>query len=157
MNTAETQIAEIVAWLSASAWNWISPLGDRVIPGPFATIINVGIDDVGHVDFSAAIAEQVLPLLTPQSTAVAADLTPPTDQPNRAVERALEILWKVEQGHIPKVVVIGLETADTSIQTALTDAGLESLDLTERGVLALPLYAFAPEAAERIAEKLPLT
>ena len=61
-----------------------------------------------------------------------------------------------EQGHIPKVAVVGLQTTGTSIQAALNAAGLGSLDVTACGVLALPLYAFSDVQIERVWEKLPL-
>jgi hypothetical protein len=51
MNTAETQIAEIAAWFKASSKDSVSPLGDPIIPGPYATVINVGVNDVGHFDY----------------------------------------------------------------------------------------------------------
>ena len=155
MNTVETQIAEIAAWFKASSKDSVSPLGDPIIPGPFATIINVGINDVGHFDYSALVAQGVLPILTPQAVSVAVDLTPPQVQ-FKVAERAYHILWKIEQGHIPKVAVVGLLTTGTSIQSALNAAGLGSLDVTARGVLALPLYAFSDVQIERVWEKLPL-
>jgi len=49
-----------------------------------------------------------------------------------------------------------LPTTGTSIQSALSAAGLGSLDMTARGVLALPLYAFSDVQIERVWEKLPL-
>ena len=155
MNTAETQTAEIAAWFKASSKDSVSPLGDPIIPGPYATIINVGINDVGHVDYSALVAQGVLPILTPQAVSVAVDLTPPQVQ-FKVAERAYHVLWKIEQRHIPKVAVVGLQTPGTSIQSALNAAGLGSLDVTAQGVLALPLYAFSDTQIERVWEKLPL-
>jgi len=88
------------------------------------------------------VAQGVLPIPPPQAVSVAADLTPPQVQ-FKVAERAYHILWKIEQRRIPKVAVGGLQTAGTSIQAALNAAGLGSLDMTARGVLALPLYAFS--------------
>jgi hypothetical protein len=101
------------------------------------------------------IAQGDLPILTPQTVSVAVDRTPPQVQ-FKVSERAYHILWKIEQGHIPKVAVVGLLTTDTSIQAALNAAGLGSFDMTARGVLALPPYAFADLQIERVWEKLPL-
>lgn len=96
-----------------------------------------------------------MPILTPQAVSIAVDLTPPQVQ-FKVAERAYHILWKIERGHIPKVAVAGLQTAGTRIQAALNAAGLGSLDVTARGVLALPLYAFSDVQIERVWEKLPL-
>jgi hypothetical protein len=57
---------------------------------------------------------------------------------------------------LPKVAVIGLPTTGTNIQVALNAAGLGSLDITARGVLALPLDAFSAAQIERVSEKLQL-
>jgi hypothetical protein len=97
----------------------------------------------------------VLPLLTPQASPVAVDLTPPINQP-AMIDRALHVLWKIEQGHLPKAVVVGLSSADESIQSALDAAGLGGLDVSTRGVLALSLYALSAFEVGRIGQKLPL-
>jgi len=97
----------------------------------------------------------VLPLLTPQARPVAVDLTPPSSHP-AMIERALHILWKIEQGHLPQAVVVGLFSAGDSIQSALNAAGLDGLDVNTRGVLALPMYALSAFELGRIGPKLPL-
>mgnify|MGYP006883219452 FL=1 len=152
---AETQIAEIAAWLTASSRECKTPLGDTVKPGPYATIIPVGINATGHPDYASLAAQGVLPLLTPQGSPVAVDLTPPSSQP-AMIERALHVLWKIEGGHLPNVAVVGLSSADESIQAALDAAGLSGLDTTARGVLAVPLYALSAGDLARIGPKLPL-
>lgn len=100
-------------------------MADPIIPGPYATLINVGINDVGHFDYSALVAQGVLPILTPQAVTVAVDLTPPQVR-FKVAERAYNFLWKIEQGHIPKIAVVGFLTTGTSIQSALNAAGLEA-------------------------------
>lgn len=152
---AEAQIAEIAAWLAASSREWKTPLGDTVNPGPYATIIPVGINATGHPDYASLAAEGVLPLLTPHASPVAVDLTPPNSQP-AMIERALHLLWKIEGGHLPLVAVVGLSSQGTSIQSALDDAGLGGLDTMGRGVLAVPLYALSAFDVGRIGQKLPL-
>jgi len=62
----------------------------------------------------------------------------------------------VSQEGLRRLAVVGLLTTGTSIQTALNATGLGSLDVTARGVLALPLYAFSDAQIERVWEKLPL-
>jgi hypothetical protein len=51
---------------------------------------------------------------------------------------------------------VGLQTTGTSIRAASNAAGLGSTDVTARGVLALPLFAFSDVQIERVWEKLPL-
>lgn len=72
------------------------------------------------------------------------------------IERALHVLWKIEQGHLPKAVIVGLSSAGESIQSALNAAGLGGLDVNTRGVLALPLYALSAFEVGRIGPKLSL-
>jgi hypothetical protein len=72
------------------------------------------------------------------------------------IERALHVLWKIEQGHLPKAVFVGLSSASESIQSALNAAGLGGLDLNTRGVLALRLYAFAVFQRNANSARLPL-
>ena len=72
------------------------------------------------------------------------------------IERALHVLRKIEQGHLPQAVVVGRSSASESIQSALNAAGLGGLDLNARGVLALPLYALSAFELGRIGPKLPL-
>jgi hypothetical protein len=152
---AEAQIAEIAEWLALSSRDWKTPLGDTVKPGPYATVIPVGINATGHPDYAGIIAQGVLPLLTPQASPVAVDLTPPINQP-AMIGRALHVLWKIEQLALPQAVVVGLSSASESIQAALHAAGLGGWDTTARGVLALPLYALSAFEVGRIGPKLPL-
>jgi hypothetical protein len=152
---AEQQIAEIAGWLVLSSLEWKTPLGDIVVRGRYATIVPVGINAIGHPSYSSVVAQGVLPLLTPQLSAQAVDLSPPNSQ-SALVERTRHILWKIEQGHLPKVAVVGLPSSATSIQTALNSAGIGTLDLTSRGVLAVPLYALSAFELGRISPKLPL-
>ena len=116
--------------------------GSEIQPGVYATIINVGINAVGLTDYSALVAQGVLPILTPQAVTVAQDLSIPKGQ-DIVAERVYQVLWKIPQGHLPKVALVGLPTNGTSIQAALNAAGLADLDITARSVLALPLYAFS--------------
>lgn len=97
----------------------------------------------------------MLPLLTPQASPVAVDLTPPINQP-AMIDRALHVLWKIEQVALPQAVAVGLSNAGESIQSALNAAGLGGLDLNTRGVLAVPLYALSAFEVDRIGPKLPL-
>lgn len=152
---AKQQIAEIAGWLTLSSREWKTPLGDIVVPGRYATIVPVGINATGHPNYASAVAQGVLPLLTPQLSAQAVDLSPPNSQ-SALVERTRHILWKIEQGHLPKIAVVGLPSSATSIQTALNSAGIGSLDLSLRGVLAVPLYALSALELGRISPKLPL-
>ncbi|WP_207620483.1 hypothetical protein [Oharaeibacter diazotrophicus] len=69
----------------------MSPFGDPIIPGPYATVVNVDNNDVGHFDYSALFAQGVLPILTSQAVSVAVDLTPPQVQ-CKVFERAYNVV-----------------------------------------------------------------
>ncbi|MBE2276870.1 MAG: hypothetical protein IAE87_11325 [Rhodobacteraceae bacterium] len=89
------------------------------------------------------------------------NLTPPTGRP-ALVERVEHTIWKAQQAPyapdagFPAVIVVGLATPVTTIRDALTAAGLGSLDLAMRGVLAVPLYAFDTVTRSRVAPELPV-
>jgi hypothetical protein len=70
-------------------------LADPIIPGVYATIINVGISAIGLTDYSGLVAQGVLPILTPQAVTVAADLSIPKGQ-DIVAERAYHVLWKIQ-------------------------------------------------------------
>lgn len=106
-------------------------------------------------DYPRLAAQGELPLLTLHASPVAVDLTPPSSHP-AMVDRALHILWKIAQCHLLKAVVVGLSSAGESVQSALNAAGLGSLDVSTRGVLALPMYAVSAFELGRIVPKLPL-
>jgi hypothetical protein len=127
---------------------------DITRPGEIEAALPDRFDD--KVVFIRRLAAQgVLPQLTPQASPVAVDLTPPGNQP-AMIGRALHVLWKIEQGHLPQAVVVGLSSASESIQSALNAAGLGRLDVSARGVLALPLQALSAFELGRIGPKLPL-
>jgi hypothetical protein len=100
-------------------------------------------------------------IFTPQTVATGINLTPPTGQP-ALVERVEHTICKAQQAPyapdvgIPAIVVVGLATPVTTIRQALTAAGLGSLDLATRGVLAVPTYAFDPMTRARVAPELPV-
>jgi hypothetical protein len=120
----------------------------------------VGTDEAG-ADVEALCAQGVLPIFTPQAVSAGINLTPPTGQP-ALVERVEHTIWKAQQAPyapdvgFPAVVVVGLATPVTTIRQALTAAGLGSLDLATRGVLAVPLYAFDTVTRSRVAPELPV-
>lgn len=135
MTAAQDQIAAVSAWLAASSVGGKSPLGDMILRGPYATIASVSMDESPHPNFETLIAQGVLPLLTPQAQPAPIDLSPPESQ-DRVTGRALHLIWKVTDGALPPVVIVGLPAQTTTIRDALTAAGLGSLDLAARGVLA---------------------
>lgn len=156
MTIAEDQIAEVAEWLRVSSLNRTSPLGELIIPGPYGTIVPVGINAVGHPDYSALWAAGGVPMLTPQASAAPVNLSPPPSQTGNSMDRALHVLWRIIQGNFPKIAVVGLPTQATSIQAALTAAGLGSIDLAARGVLALPLWPLTALQQEEMAPRLPV-
>lgn len=158
---AETQLAAVAAWFVANSAERPTPMGKDVMrPGVYATLVPVGIDEAGP-DVEALCAQGVLPIFTPQAVSAGINLTPPTGQP-ALVERVEHTIWKAQQAPyapdvgFPAVVVVGLATPITTIRQALTAAGLGSLDLATRGVLAVPLYAFDTVTRSRVAPELPV-
>lgn len=159
MTVASDQIAAVAAWLAASSKPYPAPLGSTVDPGPFGTLVTVGIDEAG-ADVEALCAQGVLPIFTPQASPVAVDLTVPTGQ-GALSERVYHVAWKAQQAQVspdlglPPVAVVTLATPATTIREAMTAAGLP-IDLAARGVLALPVYALPVAAVERLAGVLPV-
>ena len=156
MTIAEDQIAEVAEWLRVSSLNRTSPLGELIIPGPYGTIVPVGINTVGHPDYSALWAAGGVPMLTPQSSAAPVNLAAPPSQTGNAMDRATHVIWRVVQGVFPKVAIVGLPTQATSIQAALNAAGLGRLDLATRGVIAFPTFAMTLLQQEEFAPRLPV-
>jgi hypothetical protein len=154
---AEDQIAAVCSWLASSSQNASPPMGrDTIIRGPYATVVSVGIDSEDLPDCAADVEAGVLPLFTPQFSAAPIDVTPPENQPI-LLERVRHLLWKIEGGvDLPRLAVVALPTRQTSIRAALEAAGLSNLDLEQRGVLAVPLYAFAPADRWKISSRFPV-
>lgn len=148
---AEEQIAEVAQWFVDSSQARVSPMKDPWPIGAYGAVLPVGIDENPLPDLASIIADEALVLLTPQAA-------PPPDlnaAPNIS-SRAMHTLWKIEQAHLPGVIVVGLPSRDMSVRDALNAEGLAGVSLAERGVLAVPLYAFPSYVASKIAAELPL-
>ncbi len=61
-----------------------------------------------------------------------------------------------EQGHLPKVVVVGMSSADESTQSALNVAGTGELDIAQCGGLAVPVKVFEATQLRSISTRLPI-
>ncbi|MGO4908871.1 hypothetical protein ACEN2J_11140 [Pseudorhodobacter sp. W20_MBD10_FR17] len=87
---AETQLAELSAWLVASSQDEKSPMGDTIIHDAYGQLVTVALDDPAP-DLSAALALGCLPLLmahdVPAATFTAIEGQAKLD------ERAAHIVW----------------------------------------------------------------
>lgn len=105
------------------------------------------------------VERQHLPFFTLQGAAYADEILSVLHNGavNRTVaSRAQHVAWKVRQGELPGVAVVGLPDASTTIGEALTAAGLAGLDTDTRGVLALPVYAFPQSDRAELSAALPV-
>lgn len=139
-----TQIAAITAWFAASSQDYLSPLGQLIRRGPYATLVNLGLDTAPPAAATSLIASGVLPIYSPDAVGPG-DLTVPNEQQS-VFERARHVIWAAAQGktdrglRIPPVAVVSLPTAATTIRAACTAAGISVT--ADRAVLAVPVYAF---------------
>jgi hypothetical protein len=153
---AEGQVAAVVAWLAASSRDTVSPMGNEIRRGPDATVLSLNIDNDDLPEFTAEVEAGSLPLFTPQATTGRVDMSVPVNQP-LLLDRLFHLLWKIEGGvDLPAVVVVGIPTRQTSILAALDAVGLGGIDLSERGVLAVPLYCFSAQDRFKLSGHLPL-
>lgn len=114
---AETQLAELTAWLAAFSQDEPTPLGnDFIIRGPYGELVSVGLDDVPPVAPEGCLHLLTLvPGFLPTGAA-------PEGQP-RLADRAQHVAWLAGAGRgFPAVVAVA---AGQTMRQAFTAAGID--------------------------------
>ena len=156
--TAAADIAALGHWLGLSSQPYTAPLGGFVVRGPYAQLFRLDLDAAAPVDMPTHIARGCLPLFSP-SAPVGVRYDYPNDQPAPA-SRAAHMLWKAVQAAVapelgfPGIAFVALATAPQTLRQAYTAAGIDPL--ADRGLVALPVYAFEPAERVRLLARLPV-
>lgn len=148
--TAIESIEAISNWIADSSKPRVAPFGDMIPVGRFAVLVAVALDTSVGDAFDA----QALPLWVP-ATQVAPSalwpvLGPVLGQPS-AADRLAALAWKVEQGHLPSVAIVGIQSPQVTLQQ-VCDA--IQLDPTVSPLLCAPLWKLPVEARQSIEPKL---
>lgn len=137
---AKDRIAELSNWIKASSEDRKSPLGDKIECGPYAVLVPLALDAAPGSAFDAS----ALPVWIPEAQAPASLPTIQTGAPanqDRITERAAHLLWCLEQGRLPAMAVVGLESPSDTLQAAIDRDGLSGLDLDSVPLLGLAMWA----------------
>ena len=124
---AETQLAELTAWLAASSRNSKSPMGDLIISTAYGQLVACGLDDFPP-DMAEAVALGCLPLLVPHDVPAAAFAA--TQGQAKLNERAAHIEWVAGAAltdalrGFPAVAVVRVAQGQTMRQAAVA-AGVD--------------------------------
>ena len=158
MNIAQQRIAAIGAWLAESSNQQPAPLSGLIAKGPFAVLVPAETSQSPADVLPGGFDAEALPLFIPQAQAPASlptiDTTAPASQ-DRASDRLAHLLWKLDQGALPAVAVVPLESPETTLGAAITAAGMGGLDLSATALLCVPLWALPADARDSIARRLP--
>lgn len=140
---AETQMAELSAWLAASSRDDVSPKGDIVKRTPYGHLVGITLDDLPP-DMTAAMALGCLPLLV--ASDVPASTFAATEGQPRLSDRAAHVAWLAGAAlydplrGFPAVAVVRLQPGQTMRDAALA-AGVNPD--ADRLIVAIPVAAFA--------------
>lgn len=150
MTAANASIAEVANWITESSKPRRAPFGDLIPVGRFAVLVPVALDaSVGD-----AFDAQALPLWVPATQVAPSALWPVLGavlgQPS-AADRLAALAWKVEQGDLPNVAIVGIQSPQTTLQQ-VCDA--IQLDPTVSPLLCAPLWKLPVEARQGIEPKL---
>lgn len=71
-------------------------------------------------------------------------------------DRLGHLIWRVQDGTLPPVAIIGLEDAMEPLQDAVAAAGADAVDMASYPVLCVPLWALTSDQYDTVVGKLPL-
>ncbi len=156
---AAADMAALGHWLGLSSQPYAAPLGGFVVRGPYAQLFRLNLDAAAPADMPTHIARGCLPLFSP-SAPVGTRFDYPNDQP-AAANRAAHVLWKAVQanaapelGFPPGIAFVALLTASQTLRQACVAAAIDPL--ADRGLIGLPVWAFAAHDQARLLARLPV-
>lgn len=137
MTQAQTQLAALADWIKASSAGYKTRLA-TVERGPYAVLVPQALDQAPAPTFDP----EALPMWIPEAQAPAdlpaIDTSAPASQ-DRMPQRLGHIVWMVEDGRFPGLLLIDLTDPEETLQAAL-DRQAPGLDLEQTAVVFLPRW-----------------
>ncbi|GAO01825.1 hypothetical protein [Anaeromyxobacter sp. PSR-1] len=153
MTLAQERLATFAEWVVASSRDCTSPLGDRIIKGPYAIFVPLDL----ALAPSQTFATEHLPLWIPEQQVIPnlplCTQSTPQSQGRRA-GRLRHIVWSFNQGRF-EGAILGLTDRGEPLQSVM-ERQAPTLDLATYPVLFAPLWDLDAETRTFLDRRLPV-
>ncbi len=138
MTAAQQALSALADWIKASSQPRKTPLGGDTLVGPYAVLVPLALDEAPAPIFDPGALPLWIPAAQAPADLPAIDTSAPASQDHNA-QRLAHIVWMVQEGRFPGVLLIDLTDPGETLQAAL-DREAPGLDLDQTAAVFLPRW-----------------
>tara|TARA_R110000824_G_scaffold19504_2_gene75406 strand:+ start:6517 stop:6999 length:483 start_codon:yes stop_codon:yes gene_type:complete len=156
MSVAQIRLAELATWIAQSSANRRAPLGGDLSVGMWAVIIPVDLSQPPPLPIDPEALPLFVDATLANGVATGPVVTTAPDSQDHMASRLSHLIWKVTEGYLPRVAIIGLDDPEEALQDAIDRAAIAYVDTNAVPILCVPFLSLSTAHRAAISLSLPV-